>query len=242
MGTIGGALGEHFALMSLLLTAVLIVFLNLQTLRTEQTTELTTSAAMLVTCFAGILCGQGHTLVPAAAMVITAALLAWKQPLSGFSLGLTEKELHSALTLAILAIVIYPALPEGTIGPHAFIAPRQAWLTVLLIAGIAPAALISAGVSFISMLIVCALFLLSGIGRHIARAETPDAAPFPLTSPFSLWVAIKYGSFFVFLQVLGNLAQQSAGQGAFYLVSFLGGLASSASSLAAAASLAAHRP
>jgi uncharacterized membrane protein (DUF4010 family) len=58
------------------------------------------------------------------------------QPLSGFSLGLTEKELHSALTLAILAIVIYPALPEGTIGPQAFIAPRQAWLTVLLIAGI----------------------------------------------------------------------------------------------------------
>jgi uncharacterized membrane protein (DUF4010 family) len=51
-----------------------------------------------------------------------------------------------------------------------------------------------------------------------------------------------HGSFFVFLQVLGNLAQQSAGQGAFYLVSFLGGLASSASSLAAAASLAAHRP
>jgi uncharacterized membrane protein (DUF4010 family) len=107
---------------------------------------------------------------------------------------------------------------------------------------LAPAALISAGVSFISMLIVCALFLLSGIGRHIARAETSDTAPFPLTSPFSLWVAIKYGSFFVFLQVLGNLAQQSAGLGAFYLVSFLGGLASSASSLAAAASLAAQRP
>jgi uncharacterized membrane protein (DUF4010 family) len=107
---------------------------------------------------------------------------------------------------------------------------------------LAPAALISAGVSFISMLIVCALFLLSGIGRHIARAETSDTAPFPLTSPFSLWVAIRYGSFFVFLQVLGNLAQQSAGQGAFYLVSFLGGLASSASSLAAAASLAAQRP
>jgi uncharacterized membrane-anchored protein YitT (DUF2179 family) len=61
MGTIGGELGEHFTLMSLRLTAVLIVFLNLQTLRTEQTTELTTSAAMLVTCFAGILCGQGHT-------------------------------------------------------------------------------------------------------------------------------------------------------------------------------------
>ncbi len=37
LGAIGGALGEHFALMSLLLTGVLIVFLNLQTLRARRT-------------------------------------------------------------------------------------------------------------------------------------------------------------------------------------------------------------
>jgi uncharacterized membrane protein (DUF4010 family) len=201
-------------------------------------------------------------------MVITAALLAWKQPLSGFSLGLTEKELHSALTLAILAIVIYPALPEGTIGPHAFIAPRQAWLTVLLIAGIgfinyvlwkiygargselaaflgglvnsriaimelagrvgknqdpatnvayrgillavaamlvrnatilgilAPAALISAGVSFISMLVVCALFLLSGIGAaYCAGRDAGCCSISPLVALFlmgcdQVWVLL----------------------------------------------------
>ena len=42
------------------------------------------------------------------------ALLAWKERLAGFSMGLTEGELRSALLLAILALVIYPALPVGS--------------------------------------------------------------------------------------------------------------------------------
>jgi uncharacterized membrane protein (DUF4010 family) len=64
------------------------------------------------------------------------ALLAWKERLAGFSMGLTEGELRSALLLAILAIVIYPALPAGSIGPWDLIEPRAAWVAVILIAGI----------------------------------------------------------------------------------------------------------
>lgn len=136
LGALGGLLGEHFALLSLLLLGVLATFLNLQTLRANQGTELTTSAALLVTGYAGILTGQGHTLTPAAVAVITAAMLAWKEPLAGFSTGLSETELRSAILLAIFAFVIYPALPEGTIGPWGLIEPRAAWITVILIAGI----------------------------------------------------------------------------------------------------------
>jgi uncharacterized membrane protein (DUF4010 family) len=115
---------------------VLAVLLNLHTLRANEGMELTTSAAMLVTCFAGILCGKGHTISPAAVMVIATALLAWKERLADFSMGLTESELRSALLLAILAIVIYPALPIGAVGPWQLIEPRAAWVTVILIAGI----------------------------------------------------------------------------------------------------------
>jgi uncharacterized membrane protein (DUF4010 family) len=68
--------------------------------------------------------------------VITAALLAWKEPLAGFSLGLSEVELRSAILLGILAVVIYPALPPGTIDPWGVVEPRTAWVTVILIAGI----------------------------------------------------------------------------------------------------------
>jgi uncharacterized membrane protein (DUF4010 family) len=136
LGGIGGLLGDNYALLSLILLGVLIVFLNIQTLRSNQGTELTTSAALLVTGFAGVLCGQGHTLTPAAIAVIATALLALKQPLAGFSIGLSEIELRSAILLAILAIVIYPALPAGTVDPWGIIDLRTAWVTVILIAGI----------------------------------------------------------------------------------------------------------
>ena len=82
MGALGGSLGPAYALLILFLVGVLAVILNIQTLRMDRGTELTTSAAMLVTCLAGVLCGQGHTATPAAVMVIATALLAWKERLA----------------------------------------------------------------------------------------------------------------------------------------------------------------
>ena len=51
-------------------------------------------------------------------------------------MGLSEPEVRSAVLLAILAIVIYPALPVGTVDRYGLIDPRPAWITVILIAGI----------------------------------------------------------------------------------------------------------
>ncbi|NRR32536.1 MgtC/SapB family protein [Oxalobacteraceae bacterium] len=136
MSAVGASLGDTYAYIFLCLTGLLTIFLNLQDLRTHASTELTTSTAMLLTCISGILCGKGHTLTPAAIMVSTTALLAWKDSLQGFSIGLTEGEVRSALLLAILGIVIYPALPAGSIGPLGLIEPRAAWATVILIAAI----------------------------------------------------------------------------------------------------------
>jgi uncharacterized membrane protein (DUF4010 family) len=68
--------------------------------------------------------------------IATAALLAWKERLAGFSLGLTETELRSAILLGILAFIVYPALPEASPDPWGLVEPRAAWLTVILIAAI----------------------------------------------------------------------------------------------------------
>src|SRR5581483_5471857 len=65
LGAAGGLLG------------VLVVLLNLDTLKSGEGAEITTSAALLVTGFAGLLAGQGHTFTPTVVGVITAALLAW---------------------------------------------------------------------------------------------------------------------------------------------------------------------
>lgn len=136
LGTIGGILGTAYGLAAIAFTVVLAVLLNISTLRAGQGTELTTSAAMGVTVMAALMTGLGHTIAPAAVMVIATALLAWKERLAGFSMGISEGEMRSALLLAILAIVIYPALPVGTIDPWGLVEPRTAWVTVILIAGI----------------------------------------------------------------------------------------------------------
>jgi uncharacterized membrane protein (DUF4010 family) len=134
LGAIGGLLGEAYALLALALVGVLVVLLNVEAIRIHQAAEITTSAALLVTAFAGLLAGQGHTFTPTVLGIGTAALLAWKYPLSGFSRALTESELRSAILLAILAFVIYPVLPRGSVDPWHLVEPRKAWVTVILIA------------------------------------------------------------------------------------------------------------
>lgn len=136
LGGLGGLLGDSFALLGLGLLGILVVFLNWATLRDGQGLELTTSAALLVTGFTGVLAGQGHTFTPVTAAVATAALLAWKERLAGFSLGLSEAEVRSAILLAILAFVVYPVLPQAPLDPWGLVEPQAAWLTVILIAAL----------------------------------------------------------------------------------------------------------
>src|SRR5690606_41602189 len=58
---------------------------------TAEGVELTTSAALMLTTFTGVLAGQGQTFTPTVLGVTTAALLAWKTPLAGFSAALDRK-------------------------------------------------------------------------------------------------------------------------------------------------------
>ena len=59
-----------------------------------------------------------------------------------------------------------------------------------------------------------------------------------LELPFSLSVALRYGALFLVLHVVGTLVQREFGAGGFYVVTAIGGLLSSASAVAAAASMA----
>jgi uncharacterized membrane protein (DUF4010 family) len=58
--------------------------------------QLTTSAALIIVRFCGVLCGKGHAFTPVATAVITAVSLARKQPITGFATDLSDIELRSA--------------------------------------------------------------------------------------------------------------------------------------------------
>src|SRR5690606_22116214 len=136
IGAVGGMLGDAYALVALSLVGILVVLLNVEAVRTGEGAELTTSAALVLTAFTGVLAGVGQTFTPMVLGVTTAALLAWKTPLAGFTTALTEAELRSAVLFAIMAFVIYPILPEGPVGPGEFIELREGWVTVIVISAL----------------------------------------------------------------------------------------------------------
>jgi uncharacterized membrane protein (DUF4010 family) len=82
------------------------------------------------------------------------------------------------------------------------------------------------------------LFVSGALGLLAPRGTAPEGAhALDLKSPFSLLSALKFGLIFLALQVLGTLAQALFGHAGFYVISLFGGLVSSASAVAAAATL-----
>lgn len=136
LGCLGGLAGNRFATLAMVCLLVLVCLMNWRQFTLHRTLALTTSTALLLVGFAGIFCGQGHRFTPVAVAVITAALLAWKQPITGFVGGLSDLELRSAILLAILSFLVYPVLPAHAVDPWGLIEPQGTWVTVLLIAAL----------------------------------------------------------------------------------------------------------
>jgi len=76
--------------------------------------------------------------------------------------------------------------------------------------------------------------------RHANELATERGPALPLSSPFSLASALKFGAIFLVLQFVGTVAQKALGPAGFYAVSLAGGLVSSASAVASAALLYVH--
>jgi uncharacterized membrane protein (DUF4010 family) len=110
---------------------------------------------------------------------------------------------------------------------------RNAALLLIL----APLALVGSFAAFLLMLLASTvLVLLSYRRRDSGAAAAP--ADIKLDLPFSLPLALKYGVVFLVLHIVGGLTQRQFGDAGFYFVSIVGGLMSSASAVAAAATLA----
>jgi uncharacterized membrane protein (DUF4010 family) len=136
LGTIAALFAPSMAIVSLVGVFLIIVFANARSLLVDRSLETTTSAALLVIFVLGALVGQGHLFTPVAAAILMTMLLAWKVELHRFAGGLQTAEIRSAVLLGLLGLVVYPVLPDRFIDRWELINPRQAWITVIVIAGI----------------------------------------------------------------------------------------------------------
>ena len=290
---------------ALALTGVTIWVTNSSALGKGSGAELTTSAALVVVSFAGILTGLGQVFVPVASVIIVLVLLAWKDEMVHLSTLLTREEVHAAIMLLLLGLVVLPVLPAGTVDPWHLVNLRTAWITVVLISGIgfvnyvllrlfgargityaallgglvnstatvadmtnyirkggepftqlafrgimlatlamllrnglilallAPGALLAGVIPVGLMLVVITVIAFRGM-------RTAVAAPLELSvrSPFSLGAALAFGAYFLTLTIIAGVAQPLFGNLGFYAVNAVGGLVSSSSASASAATLA----
>ena len=94
---------------------------------------LTTEIALIFTMILGGLAMSSAALAAALAVSV-AVLLAAKEPIHGFVLGVvTKDELNDFLILAAATLIILPLVPDASIGPFEAINPRNLWLIVILV-------------------------------------------------------------------------------------------------------------
>ena len=97
---------------------------------------LTTEMAALVTYAIGAYLVVGYIEVAVAIAGGLAVLLHAKRPLHEFVDRIGEEDLRAIMQFVLIALVIFPILPDVTYGPFNVLNPRQIWLTVVLIVGI----------------------------------------------------------------------------------------------------------
>lgn len=103
----------------------------------------TTEVAAFLTLILGMIALRGDMAVAAAAAVIVAATLGFKEPFHKWIERIDKDEITAALKLLVISVVILPVLPNEGYGPGEAINPYVMWWIVVVIAAISFAAHIS---------------------------------------------------------------------------------------------------
>ena len=97
---------------------------------------LTTEIAAVVVCLLGALTMLGHRELAIGLGVVTAAVLAYKQPLHGLVAKLGWDDVFAGVRLLIATFIILPLLPDRTLDPWDALNPYKLWLLVILISSL----------------------------------------------------------------------------------------------------------
>jgi uncharacterized membrane protein (DUF4010 family) len=305
LGMLASLIGKSVAIAALIGVLLLIASMNARSIVSDRSLEITTSAALIVNYLLGVLVGLGHIFTPVAGAIVMTMLLAWKTELSRFAGGLQPSEIRSAVLLGLIGFVIYPVLPNRYIDPWQLFNPRDAWISVIAIAGIGFVNYVflrvystrglylgaifgglvnsSATVAEIGVRLretgmasrattLCLLTTIAMFARNLIlatifspgsltatlvpllamtlvagfwvwrdrRIEEKVAGTLTLTSPVSLGKVIWFGTIFVSIQIAGTLLTKYFGNSGMLVTGVIGGLVSSASTTAAAATMAMH--
>lgn len=136
LGVLTSLLSPALQVTGMIGVIMLAVLLNVRDILETKSVEGTTSAALMVTFVLGVLSGEGHVFTAIAGAIVTTWLLSLKPQFRALTSGVTVQEMRSALLLGLFGFIIWPLLPNRFVDPWHLLQPRQAWLTVLIVASI----------------------------------------------------------------------------------------------------------
>lgn len=141
LGAVSGLLGVYAVVAGGLGVALLLVVGNLvQPEIKEADPGLTTEVAALLMYGVGAYLTAGkQDYVNAVAIAVggaTALLLHFKAPMHTFVARIGEKDVTAIMQFVLIALVIFPVLPDQAYDPFGVLNPHQVWLMVVLIVGI----------------------------------------------------------------------------------------------------------
>jgi len=99
-------------------------------------TGLTTEVAAVIVFLLGAMVMLGHPGLAIGLGVVTAAVLAYKQPLHSFVDKLGWDDVYAGVRLLIATFIALPLLPNEPIDPWGALNPYSLWLLVILISGL----------------------------------------------------------------------------------------------------------
>ncbi|MBN1568906.1 MAG: MgtC/SapB family protein [Acidobacteria bacterium] len=97
---------------------------------------LTTEAAALCVCLLGGMTMLGYPGLAVGLGIVTAAVLAYKEPMHGLVSKLGRDDIYAGLRLLIASFIVLPLIPNKTIDPWNAINPYTLWLLVILISAL----------------------------------------------------------------------------------------------------------
>lgn len=103
----------------------------------------TTEVAALIVLAGGALAGAGRLTLASGLFAVTTLVLVEKSRFHTFVARIESHELIAAVRFAVLALVIFPLLPQGMLGPAPGFSPREIWALVLLFSGFSFASFIA---------------------------------------------------------------------------------------------------
>src|SRR5262249_54770946 len=97
---------------------------------------ITTESAAITVCLLGAMATLGYRELAVALGIVTAAVLAYKQPLHGLVEKLDWDDIYAGLRLLVATFIVLPLLPNRALDPWGALNPYSLWLLVLLISSL----------------------------------------------------------------------------------------------------------